>query len=319
MKAAIRSKYGSPAVLSIREIATPVPKDNEVLIRVHASTVNRSDCHILSGRPFVMRLLTGLFKPKAAITGTDFTGQVEAMGKNVLSFKIGDKVMGFGGGLGTGSHAQYKTCPENKGMILMPANLSYEQAAACLEGTFYASCITKLQLGPGQKALVRGATGAIGSAMVQILKFYGVYVTAVCGGENTELMRSLGADKVIDYKTEDFTKDTERYDFIFDNAGKSSFTRCRPLLKKHGVYFPSDGAINLLWTLITKVTGGKKVSFLTPKSFNGNLNFIKGLIEKGNFRPLIDRTYPLEKIAEAYTYVATGQKIGNVIITMDAI
>src|SRR5438046_8083449 len=213
MKAAVRSTYGSSEVLSIQEIDKPTPTDNEVLIRVYAASANRTDYHVLTGRPFLMRLFTVLFKPKLAITGSDFAGQVEATGPTVRSFKVGDKVMGFGGVFGIGSHAQYITFPEIKKIVLMPGNINYEQAAACLEGTYYAAFgITYIKPLAGQKALVYGATGAIGSAYVQFLKYYGVYVTAVCAGEKSELVRSWGADKIIDYKTEDFTKDEERYD-----------------------------------------------------------------------------------------------------------
>ena len=316
MKAAFHSKYVPPGVLSIQEIDKPTPKDNEVLIRVHAASANRSDYHVLTGKPFIMRLFTGFFKLKLPVTGTDFAGQVEATGPAVKSFKVGDKVMGFGGAFGIGSHAQYITFPETKRIVLMPGNINYEQAAACLEGTYYAA-IGILQLKPtaGQKAMVYGATGAIGSAHVQFLRHYGVYVTAVCGGENSELVRSWGADRIIDYKTEDFTKDKDRYDFVFDSVGKSSFSKCRHLLKKNGIYAPSGGAVNLLWLLITSLSGGKKVLFI--KDTKATLGFIKELLEKGSFKPVIDRVYPLEKIAEGFTYVGSGQKIGNVIITMD--
>jgi len=319
MKAAVRSKYGPPDVLSIQELEIPTPKDNELLIRVYATTANRSDYHELTGRPFIMRLFTGLFKPKSAIIGTDFAGQIEAVGTTVQSFKVGDKIMGFSGGFGCGSHAQYFILPETKAtkvMIIMPGNITYDEAAASLEGAFYASWITQLKPKAGQKALVYGATGAIGSSYVQFLKYYGAHVTAVCGGENSELVRSLGADRIIDYKTNDFTKDNEKYDFVFDAIGKSSFFRCKPLLKKKGIYTSSGGAENLLLVLITPLFGGKKVIY-RPNSIIAGLNFIKDLIENGNFKPVIDRKYPLEKIAEAFTYVATGQKIGNVVITMD--
>jgi len=251
-----------------------------------------------------------------AVTGCDFAGQVEATGPAVKSFKVGDKVMGFGGGLGTGTHAQWVTFGETKRIVLMPGNINYEQAAACLEGAYYAAMgIHQIKPTAGQKALVYGATGAIGSAYTQFLKYYGVYVTAVCGGENSELVRSWGADKIIDYKTEDFTKDKEQYDFVIDAVGKSSFAKCKRLLKKKGIYAPSGGAGNLLLVLINPLLGGKKVLF--PRDNKGNLDFIKDLLEKGSFKPVIDRIYPLEKIGEAFTYVATGQKIGNVIITMD--
>jgi NADPH:quinone reductase-like Zn-dependent oxidoreductase len=321
MKAAVRSKYGLPGDLSIKELDIPTPKDNEVLIRVHASTVNRSDCHVLSGKPFFMRLLTGLFKPRESIIGTDFAGQVESVGSAVQSFKAGDKIMGFGGGLGCGAHAQYFILPEEKAkkaMVLMPANISYNEAAACLEGAFYAAAqVNPLHPKPGQKALVYGATGAIGSAYVQYLKYYGTYITAVCRDENKELVTSLGADKIIDYTKEDFTKDSERYDFIFDAVGKSSFFKCKKLLKKDGVYTSSGGFINIFLIFITPLTGSKKVVFFFPKSIAKELSFIKDLIEKGRFKPVIDRTYSMDEIANAYRYVATGQKIGNVVISMD--
>ena len=321
MKAAVRSKYGLPGDLTIKELDIPTPKDDEVLIRVHASTVNRSDCHVLSGKPFFMRFFTGLFKPRASIIGSDFTGEIAATGSGVRSFKAGDKIMGFGGALGCGSHAQYFILPEKKAtkvIVPKPASITYEEAAACLEGAFYAaSVIMGLKLKAGQKALVYGATGAIGSSYVQFLKYYGVYITAVCGAENTELVRSLGADKVIDYRTGDFTKDKERYDFVLDGVGKTSFLKCKKLLTRKGIFTSSNGAINILWLLITPLFGGKKVVFYSPKSFNSVLVFIKDLVEKGKFRPVIDRKYPLDQIAEAYKYVASGQKIGNVIISMD--
>lgn len=321
MKAAVRSKYGSSEVISILEIDKPIPKDDEVLIRIHAGTVNRSDCHVLTGKPFVMRLFTGLSKPKRSIIGTDFAGQIEAVGSSVNSFKVGDKVMGFGGGFGTGSQAQYKVLPETKATkitVTLPNKLSYDEAAACLEGCFYAATyVNHMKINAGQKALVFGATGAIGSAYLQILKYYGVYVTAVCGGENSALIRSLGADKIIDYKTEDFTKDNEQYDYVFDAIGRSTFAKCKRLLKEKGIFIPSNGLENIFLAPITSLLGGRKVAFMTPAYKNSTLTFIKDLVEKGNFKPVIDRKYPLDKIADAYSYVMTGEKIGNVIITME--
>jgi NADPH:quinone reductase-like Zn-dependent oxidoreductase len=264
MKAAVRSKYGLPGDLSVKELDIPTPKDDEVLIRVHATTVNRSDCHVLSGRPFFMRFFTGLFKPRSSIIGSDFAGQIAAVGSSVQSFKAGDKIMGFGGVFGCGSHAEYFLLPETKALkaiVTKPDNITYDQAAACLEGAFYAaSGINELKLKAGQKAMVYGATGAIGSSYVQFLKNYGVYITAVCSSENTELVRSLGADKVIDYRTEDFTKDSEQYDFVFDAIGKSTFVKCKKLLKKNGIYTASNGLINILWVFITPLFGGKGLS-----------------------------------------------------------
>jgi NADPH:quinone reductase-like Zn-dependent oxidoreductase len=319
MKAAIRVIYGPPdEVLRIQEIDKPTPKTNEVLIRVYAASVNRSDYHVLTGKPSFMRLLTGLSKPRIIVIGSDFAGKVEAVGSAVTDFKTGDKVMGFAGAMGYGTLTEYITFPESKGIVLMPSNITYEQAAACLEGTFYAAAgLNELKPTAGQKALVYGATGAIGSAHVQFLKYYGVYVTAVCGGEHTDLIRSLGADKVIDYKTQDFTKDDEQYDYVIDAIGKSTFAKCKRLLNKKGMYLPSNGLENIFLVPLTRLLGGKRVLFNAPGDIRGNLGFIKRLVEDGRFRPLIDRTYPLEKIAEAFTYVGTGQKIGNVIIKMD--
>lgn len=317
MKAAVHLKYGSPEVISIQELEIPTPKDNELLIKVYATTVNRTDCHILRGKPLFMRLFTGLFKPRLTVTGTDFAGQIEAIGKNVKDFKPGDRVMGFEF-WGLQSHAHYLCLPETKDMIIIPGEIGYDQAAACIEGAFYAlNVIQKMKPTAGQKALVNGATGAIGSSMVQFFKFYGVSVTAVCSGESSELVRSIGADKIIDYKTDDFTKDKEQYDFVFDAADKSSFGQCKSLLKKNGMY-SSSGAPNLMLLLTTSLSGGKKVVFAPPKNLRTCLTFITELVKKGSFKPVIDRRYPIDKTAEAFDYVAKGQKIANVIITMAA-
>ncbi|MEP6846047.1 MAG: NAD(P)-dependent alcohol dehydrogenase, partial [Panacibacter sp.] len=257
-----------------------------------------------------------LFKPTLMTTGTDFAGKLEAIGKNVSRFKVGEKVWGFKG-FSIGSHAEYISISEDSPVINMPENFTYEQAAASAEGAFYAlDAVNMMKPTAGQKALVNGATGAIGSAMVQFLKFYGVFVTAVCAGENAELVKSLGADKIINFEKEDFTKDNEQYDVVFDAVGKSTFGKCKPLLKEKGIYTSSEP--NIIQVLTTSLRGGKKVRFRPPKNIKASLAFIKDLIEKGKFKPVIDRKYPIDKIAEAYTYVASGQKIGNVIITMDA-
>jgi len=317
MKAAVRSRFGTPEVLSIKEVDTPTPGDSDVLIRVHATTVNRTDCHNLSGMPVVMRFFVGFFKPRLPVTGTDFAGQIEATGKNVKSFKAGDRVMGFEF-LGLSSHAHYLTLPETKDIALIADNQDYDQAAASVEGAIYAlSLINKMNPKAGQRALVIGATGAIGSSMVQFFKFYGTAITAVCRGENEELVKSLGADRVIDYTKDDFTKDSEKYDFVFDAVGNNSFGRCKSLLKKNGIYSTSGGP-NLLLVLMTPLFGGKKVIFCPPKDIKSGLSFINELAAKGSFRAVIDRKYPIDRIAEAYTYVASGQKTGNVIITMGA-
>jgi NADPH:quinone reductase-like Zn-dependent oxidoreductase len=316
MKACICLRYGSPDILEIKEIEKPSPGENELLVKVYATTVNRTDLGILRGSPFLIRIFAGLSRPRLVVTGTDFAGEVVAIGKNVKSFKIGDKVAGFGG-MGLQSHAEYLTISDDKAVIPIPLNLNYHQAAACLEAPFYAlGSINKLKPRSGQKALVIGGTGAIGSSIIQILKYYGTYITSVCAMENGELVRSLGADKIIDYKKDDFTKDEEKYDFVFDAVGKSNFFRCEPLLKEKGVYAPSDGLLNVFLLLVAPIFGGKKVIFPLPKNAKTGISFIKELVEKGCFRPVIDRVYPFERITEAFNYVATGQKIGNVIITM---
>ncbi|MFB0559600.1 MAG: NAD(P)-dependent alcohol dehydrogenase [Candidatus Lokiarchaeia archaeon] len=320
MKAIVRTKYGSPDVLQLKEVEKPTPKDNEVLIRVYATTVNRTDCGILWGKPFIIRFFTGLFKPSSPIPGTDFAGEIEAVGKNVVSYKIGDRVFGFDDN-GLGSHSQYMTIQEDKPLSIIPENLNYEHAVASLEGAHYAyNFIKKVDLKSGQKVLVNGATGAIGSAIVQFLKYFGLYVTAVCNTKNIELVKSLGADKIIDYENQDFTQDNEKYEFVFDAVGKSTFSKCKPLLQPAGIYISSELGPkneNLFLALITPLLGGKKVKFPFPRDIKGSIIFIKDLIEQKNFKPVIDRVYSLDKIAEAYNYVASGQKTGNVIITVE--
>jgi len=319
MKAIVYTKYGSPDVLQLKEVAKPTPKDNEVLVKIYATTVNRTDCATIRAKPFFARLLTGIFKPKKQIPGTEFAGNIEAVGKNVRFLKVGDKVFGFDD-QGSGSHAQYMTISEDKALTTIPRNITYEQAAASTEGAHYAyNFIKKVNLKSGQKVLVNGATGAIGSAAVQFLKYFGVNVTAVCNTKNIELVKSLGANKVIDYTKEDFTKDDQNYSFIFDTVGKSSFAKCKPLLQPGGVYISSElgyMAQNLFLALITPIIGNKKVIFPIPTDCRGSILFIKKLIEKGKFKAVIDRKYPLEQIVEAYRYVEKGQKIGNVVITV---
>ncbi len=321
MKAVVRSKYGPPDILKIETVEKPIPKDHEVLIRVYATTVNRTDCAILWGKPFIMKFFTGLFKPNDPIPGTDFAGRIEAVGKNVKSFKVGEKVWGFDDN-GLSSHAQYMTLSENKAMTTFPDHITYEQAAASLEGAHYAyNFINKVKLKPGQKVLVNGATGAIGSALVQQLKFFGASVTAVCNTKNVALIQSLGADRVIDYTQEDFTAIADqKYHYIFDAVGKSSFAQCKRLLHPGGVYASSElGAMaqNPVLALITPILGKKKVKFPIPLDKKESLLFIKNLTEEGEFKPVIDRKYSLEKVVEAYQYVASGQKTGNVILTME--
>ena len=323
MKAIIYTKYGSPDVLQLKEVKKPTPQDNEVLIRVQATTVNRTDCATIRAKPFFMRIITGLFKPKKQIPGTEFAGKIEAVGKSVSSLKVGDRVFGFDD-QGSGSHAQYMTIKEDK-VIIIPDKISYEQAAASSEGAHYAyNFINKVDLKKGQSVLVNGATGAIGSATVQLLKYFDVNVTAVCATKNIELVKSLGADRVIDYTKEDFTKDEQKYDFVFDTVGKSSFFKCKHLLKPGGIYISSDLgylAQNIFLPLITPIIKpiieNKKTVFPMPTDIRGSLLLIKSLIEQDQFQAVIDRKFSLEQIIEAYRYVEKGEKIGNVVITVD--
>ena len=318
MKAITRNKYGGPEVLEIQELPSPSPKKNELLIRVHACTVNRTDCGILWARPAIIRLFTGLFKPKMKIPGTDFAGEVVSIGKNVKLFKVGDKVWGFDDS-GIGSHAPYLCIGENKPILSIPEGFTYAQAAASAEGAHYAyNFVNKINLNPTHKVMINGATGAIGSAALQFLKYYGLYVTATCRTEHIAIVKSMGADKVIDYTQEDFTTDEEKYDFVFDSVGKSRFDTCKAILKPEGIYISSElgpGNENPLLAISTSFRKGQKVKFPIPLDTKKSLGFIKDLAEQGKFKPLIDRTYPMEQTKEAYTYVASGQKVGNVIIS----
>ena len=320
MKAIVYTKYGPPDVLHLGEVNKPDPKDNEVLIKVSATTVNRTDCARLRAQPFIMRFTTGLIKPVKPVPGTDFAGRVEAVGKNAGGFKIGDNVFGFDDN-GLNSQAEYMTFPVRKGIDKMPGNLSYEQAVACLEGTHYAyNFINKVKIEKGQKVLVNGATGSIGSAAVQLLKYYGASVTAVCASENEDLVKSLGADSIIDYKSEDFTKNDKTYHYVFDTVGKSSFKKCKPLLQPGGAYISSEFgwmAQNLFFSLLTTLIGNKKVKFPFPSNHRRTVQLVRQLCETGAFRAVIDRIYPLEEIKQAYGYVEKGEKIGNVVITIE--
>jgi len=325
MKAIVYTHYGPPEVLQLKEVEKPLPEENEVLVKVRAATVNRTDCANLTAKPFIMRFSLGLFKPKKKIMGTEFAGDIEAAGKAVTSFKVGDKVFGFDDS-GIGSYAEYMVISEDKALITIPKDITYEQAAACVEGTHYAyNFINKVDLKSEDKVLVNGASGGIGSAMVQLLKYFGADVTAVCNTKNIELVQSLGASKIFDYTKEDFTKDDMKYDFVFDAVGKSSYGKCKALLKPGGVYISSElgwMVQNLFFSLISAIFGslpgqaGKKVKFPYPPNIMRSVLLIKKLMEKGKFKPVIDRSYPLREVAEAFRYVLKGQKTGNVVITL---
>jgi NADPH:quinone reductase-like Zn-dependent oxidoreductase len=319
MKAAVHTSYGPPEVVRISEVEKPTAKDNEVLVKVHATTVNRTDCACRAAKPFFMRFFTGLVGPRATVLGNEFAGVVEAVGRGVTSFEVGDRVFGYSEG-SFGAHAEYMTIPQDGSLATIPASSTFEEAAPGTEGSHYAlSHIKAAKIQSGQDVLVYGASGAIGSAAVQLLKSLGANVTAVCDTDNVELVRGLGADRVIDYTAEDFTKDEQTYDVVLDSVGKSSFGRCRRLLKPDGVYLSSElgpHAQNPFLALIAPLHSGKKVMFPIPKHDQEMVEYFKELIESGKFRPVIDRTYPLDQIVEAYRYVETGQKTGNVVITV---
>jgi NADPH:quinone reductase-like Zn-dependent oxidoreductase len=320
MKAAVHTSYGPPDVVRIAEVEKPTARDGEVLVKVHATTVNRTDCGFRTAKPFFVRFFTGLVRPRVAVLGSEFAGEVEAVGSGVRSFEVGDRVFGFSGSR-FGAHAEYMATPEDGSVAAMPANVTFEEAAASTEGSHYAlSFIRTAKIRSGQDVLVNGATGAIGSAAVQLLKRLGAEVTAVCDTEHVELVRGLGADRVIDYTAEDFTKDEQRYNVVLDAVGKSSFGRCKRLLKPRGIYLSSDlGPLsqNPILALITPLLGGKRVMFPIPRDNQEVVRYFKDLIASGAFKPVIDRRYPLDQIVEAYRYVETGQKIGNVVISVE--
>lgn len=317
MKAVVREQYGPPEVLIIKILKRPVPNNNELLIKVHATTVNRTDCSILSGKPFIIRFFSGLSKPNHKIPGTDFAGTVEAVGSDVKKFKAGDKLWGFND-RGLQSQAEYMIIHEDQPMLPIPEGISFEQAAAAPEGAHYAyNFINKVSLMKGQKVMLNGATGAIGSAALQMLKYKGLYVTATCDYGDDELLRSMGADRVIIYTKEDFTRDKEEYDFVFDAVGKSSFGKCKSLLKSGGVYISSElgpFAENPFLAITTSVMGKKKVKFPVPVNIKNSLGYIQHMLQHGKFKPLTDKKYTINEIADAYKYVESGQKKGNVIV-----
>ena len=319
MRAIINTAYGPPEVVKLMEVDKPLPKDNEVLIKVYATTVNRTDCGFRSAEYFISRFFSGLFRPKNKTLGNELAGEIETVGKNVTSFKIGNKVFGYND-TKFGAHAEFMTMAEDEAITTMPGNLTYEEAAAITEGGHYAlGNIRAAKIKSGQKILINGATGAIGSAAVQLVKYFGAEVTAVCDTKNVALVKSLGADAVIDYTQQDFTKISQTFDVVFDAVGKSSFRQCKPLLNKGGIYMSTElgkNAENIFLALITPLFGGKKVLFPIPTVSKKDVVFLKELVESNKYKPVIDRRYTLEQIVEAYKFVETGLKTGNVIITL---
>jgi NADPH:quinone reductase-like Zn-dependent oxidoreductase len=317
MQAAYRKHYAD--TLTVREVAQPVAGPEEILVKVHATTVNRTDCAVMTGKPFIMRFFTGLMKPTSPIPGTDFAGEVVAIGDKVCLFKQGQRVFGFND-QGLGSQAEYVAVSETQAIAEIPQNVSYPQAAASLEAAHYAyNFLSKVKLAAGAQVLVNGATGGIGSAMVQFLRHAGVRVTATANTKNLALIQKLGAEKVINFENEDFTRIEDRFEFVFDAVGKSTFGKCRHLLNPKGIYISSEPGPwlqNPLLALITPLLPGKTVKFPLPIDIRRSIKFISELLLLGAFRPVIDRKYPLEQIADAYAYVGSGQKTGNVVVEL---
>lgn len=324
MKAVVYSEYGSPDVLRLADVEKHTPQADELLVRVHATTVTTGDCNmrgfvfVPSSFRFISRLMFGYNKPKKQILGVEFAGEVAAVGKGVTSFQVGDAVFGIDSAL-IGAYAEYKRVRESAAVLPMPSNLTYEQAAAIPNGaltayTFLAN-IAKIQ--NGQDIVIIGASGSIGTAAVQIAKFYGAHVTGICSGKNADLVLSLGADRVIDYTKEDFTKGSQTYDFVFDTVGKSSFDASRAVLKPNGVYLNSAGGLGAFVRMaITGLFGKQKLMAGISSESKQDLIVVKEMVEAGHLKPVIDRRYPLEEIVEAHRYVDTGRKRGNVVITV---
>jgi NADPH:quinone reductase-like Zn-dependent oxidoreductase len=324
MKAVVCDRYGPPDVLRIEEVERPAPGDDELLVRVCAATVNRLDCHtreanrsnglVISG---VSRLVSGIRRPRQRILGSEFAGEVAAAGPRVTRFGAGNRVFG-NTGLRFGCHAEFTCVPETARVAPMPEGMGFKQAAAATDGALNALWCLRLA-GPlkGRRVLVYGASGAIGTAAVQVAKHFGAEVTAVCGPTGVEVVTAIGADRVIDYTTEDFTSDRERYFSVFDAVGKETFAHCRGLIEPGGTYLATDGFRNLLLGFWTSRFGDRKVMFkLPPRYTQEDVVAIEELMEAGSYRPVIDRVYPVEDVVEAARYVETQQKIGNVVLAV---
>ena len=323
MKAIVCTKYGAPDVLQIREVEKPVPRDNEILVKVHATTVTTGDCRIRSftlARWFWLpgRIMYGLTKPRKGIPGNELSGEVESVGKDVKRFKIGDQVFGISWGTSfQGATAEYKCLPEDGMVAIRPADMTHEEAAALPVGGLTALHFLRKgnsNIQSGQKVLIYGASGSVGTFAVQLARYFGAQVTGVCSTANMEMVRSLGADIVIDYTKEDFTRYGRIYDVIFDTVGKISFSHCKNSLKQGGRYLTTDWP--LLQALWTSMAGSKRVIIGMAGRNLEDLIFLKELFEAGEIRSVIDKRYPLEQTAEAHRYVDKGHKKGNVVITI---
>ncbi|MFI6430696.1 NAD(P)-dependent alcohol dehydrogenase [Rhodococcus oryzae] len=319
MKAIIHTRFGGPEVLGLEQVRIPTPRDNEVLVKVHATTVTTAECKMRRGEPLWGRVILGLRRPrkKMRTLGLELAGEIETVGRDVHRFKPGDQVFGFTG-FDIGAYAEYKCLPDTASLALKPVTKTYEEAAAAVDGATTALFFLrdKAKVRAGQKVLVNGASGSVGTYAVQLGKSLGAEVTGVCGPKNLEMVKSLGADKVIDYTKEDFTENTAAYDVVFDTIGRNSFARCKGSLTENGCYLSTSGLKNNLLSLWTSLWGGRKV--ITGMSIRKNdaLEYVKKLIEADQLRIVIDRSYPLEQIVEAHRYVDTGHKRGNVVITV---
>ena len=323
MKAILHTKFGPPDELQLKEVEKPVPRENELLIKIHATTVTSTDCNARNFT-FVTKVFQlparlfffGIFRPRINILGFDLAGEIESVGKDVKRFKEGDQVFGTPG-IAFGAHAEYTCMPEDGVLTIKPANMAWEEAASVFLGAHTALFFLrdKGNIQAGQKILIYGASGSIGTFAVQLAKYFGAEVTGVCSTTNLELVKSLGADNVIDYTKEDFTKSGQTYDAIFDAVSKTSFSRCRGSLKQRGSYITVDWP--LLQALWTSVVGSKKVIFGIAPNRTENVIFLKKLVGAGKIKSVIDRCYPLEQTAEAHRYVETGHKRGNVVITVE--
>lgn len=317
MRAVVHDRYGPPEVLRLEDVPKPEPADGEVLIKIHATSVNRADAHHRAGQPFVARFQSGLRRPKRRILGHELAGEVVALGAGVTELTIGDRVFGALPylGLRAGTHAEYIAVPATWPLAPIPRGMTYEQVGAVSDGALCAfNAYRPLGDLAGKRILVYGASGSIGTAAVQLAKHFGAHVTAVCNTKNVELVRSLGADEVVDYLEEDFTKSGQTYDVIFDAVGKHSFRRCKHSLEPGGVYLPTDGFRNLFYWLVHKKLGERKVVFEFPRFRKDDVVLLGELMETGRYRPVIDRVYPLEEVVEATRYVETQQKTGNVVL-----
>lgn len=321
MRAAIATRYGPPEVVHVGEIDPPTSRAGELLIRVRSSTVNRTDCGFRAARPFLVRPFSGLIRPRHPVLGTDVAGVVEALGSGVGAFRVGDRVFAFSDQR-FGAHAELMTIAADR-VARIPDGVSFDEAAASIEGPHYANAVIRsAKVVPGQRVLINGATGAIGSAAVQLVKRHNVHVTAVCDGANADLVRRLGADRVIDYTSEDFTRIGETFDAVLDTVGKSSFGRCKPVLEPRGVYASTELgplSMNPLLALVTPPFRGKRVVFPIPgKEDRRIMATIAEMLASGTFTPVIDRRYPLTDIVEAYRYVESGRKVGSVVIAVSS-